>query len=150
MNPVTDHPLSLPQTTLSMAVAHKSGGSFHLGEGHRPFYHLLKTPFGAISHVAQLDTAHPFCCVSIGYQGSLTQTSEKWPLVKWTHEMLLSNVLSEYPCVFGVTLSSVLFLHWNSVMLLINSVFTFTSQTVHTQGLNILDICLLAQMWWMD
>lgn len=60
MNPVADHPLSLPLTTLSMAVAHKSGGGaggvggggLSFGEGHRPFYHLLKTPFGAISHAA--------------------------------------------------------------------------------------------------
>lgn len=30
-------------------------------------------------------------------------------------------------------------------MSLINTVFTFTSQTARTEGLNILDICLLAQ-----
>ena len=74
MNPVTDHPLSPPHTTLSVAVAHKSGGSFHLGEGHRPFYHLLKTPFGAISHVAQLDAAHPHHF--IGHQCLLPQANE--------------------------------------------------------------------------
>lgn len=72
MNPVTDHPLSLslPQTTLSMAVAHKSvcvcmWGGLSFGEGHGPFYHLLKTPFGAISHVAQLDAAHPLLDVNV-------------------------------------------------------------------------------------
>lgn len=44
MNPVTDHPLSLPQTTLSMAVAHKSEGSFHLGKVTDLFITSLRHP----------------------------------------------------------------------------------------------------------
>lgn len=30
------------------------------GGGQRPFYHLLKMPFGAVSGVARLDAAHVF------------------------------------------------------------------------------------------
>lgn len=46
MNPVTDHPLSFSQTTLSMAVAHKSGGggSFHLGKVRDLFITSLRHP----------------------------------------------------------------------------------------------------------
>lgn len=38
-------------------------GELSFCEGHRPFYHLLKTPFGAIPHVTQLEAAHPFSVV---------------------------------------------------------------------------------------
>lgn len=44
------------QTAVSAALAHKSEGRFHLGHG--PFYHLLKTPSGAVSHVTPVDTAN--------------------------------------------------------------------------------------------
>lgn len=46
MNPVTDHPLSLPQTTLSMAVAHKSGGggAFNWGKVTDLFITSLRHP----------------------------------------------------------------------------------------------------------
>lgn len=69
MNPTADHPPSCVQTTLSVVMAHKSGSGLSNVGGQRPFYHLLKMPFGAISGVAQLDDAHVFgvClqCVSV-------------------------------------------------------------------------------------
>lgn len=60
MNPVTDHPLFLPQTTLSHGCGSQIREELSFGEGHRPFYHLLKTPFGDIPHVAQLGATHLF------------------------------------------------------------------------------------------
>ncbi len=149
MNPATDHPLSLPQTTLSMAVAHKSGGSFHLGKVTDLFITSLRHPLepSLMLHNWMLQ------CAAIG-QCLLSQANERWLLlnekVAKKHMKCDYQILSNYPCMLKATLGSVLYLYWNSVMPLINSLFTFTSQTVHTQGLNILDICLLAQMWWMD
>lgn len=44
MNPMTDHPLSLPQITLSVALSHKSGGAFIWGKVTDLFITFVRQP----------------------------------------------------------------------------------------------------------
>lgn len=103
MHEPSDRPPTLsPSNNTLRGRGSQISGELSFGEGHRPFYHLLKTPFGAISHVAQLDAAHPFwrtvigplCCHETGRRGFRHVT---------TYEMCSSNSVKQPLCILKVT-----------------------------------------------
>lgn len=111
----SDRPPTLsPSNNTLCGCGSQIRGELSFGEGHRPFYHLLKTPFGAISHVAQLDAAHP-CGAQLLDSVCLPQTNEKWLLLneKVTKKLVKYDyqILSNNPCLLKVTLGSVLYLY---------------------------------------
>lgn len=128
----TDHPPSLSSKTCFMAVALKSWRSFHLRRVKDLFITSLNTHSRNLSYRT---TGHLFSVSPI--VGKMGQSVIC--ISSFANELYVSN-LGEYSVLSNCFMSAI-----NSLFTLF-IVLTFTTQTVHIQHVDILDICLLAQV----